>query len=195
MTVGKLDRRSIAALLIAMAVLVLVKYVVLRERTDEVVEAQETPATAERRLDRLRQIAATVPGKEQVYKKAAAELALREKGMIPAQTIEQAKVSLLEKVQNIGRANQIDVRGSQDFRQKPQDEDYGEVSVTVSFSCGVEQLVNMLTAIGNQPEIMATDEIHVSGGNDKKKNLQVRLSVATPVRRKLLPEKKGAAAF
>jgi hypothetical protein len=195
MTFGTLDRRSMMTLAGGIAMVLLLKFVVFRERVAPVVEAQENAPAAERRLERLRQIAATVPGKQEVYKKAAAELAEREKGLIPAETIPQAQVSLLEKVQNIGRANQIDVRGSQDARQKPRNDDYGEVSVTVTFTCGMDQLVNMLTAIGNQPEIMATDEIHVNGGNDKKKNVQVRLSVATPVPRKLLPEKKGVAAF
>jgi hypothetical protein len=195
MTVGTLDRRNILLLATGIALVLFMKFVVFRERVAPVVEAQETVPAAEHRLDRLRQIAATVPGKEGVYKKAAAELALREKGMIHAQTVQQAQVALLEKVQNIGRANQIVVRGSQEVRQKPQTDDYGEVSVTVSFSCGMDQLVNMLTAIGNQTELIATNEVHITGGNDKKKNVLVRLSVSTPVPRKLLPVKKGVAAF
>jgi len=74
--------------------------------------------------------------------------------------------------------------------------DYGELSVTVSFNCGIEQLVNMLAALANQPQILATNEIRVAGGNDKKKNIQVRLAVSSLVPRKLLPaEKKGIAGF
>jgi hypothetical protein len=161
-----------------------------------VVEAPvESTATAEKRLDDLRRIAATVPGKEEIYKKAAADLALREKTLLKADTIEQAKVALLQRVQDVARANQIDARGNQDFRQKVINSDYGEVTTTVVFSCGIEQLVNLLTAIGNQPEALATDEIHVSGGSDKKKNIQVRMSVGAAVPRKLLPEKKGPAGL
>jgi hypothetical protein len=48
--------------------------------------------------------------------------------------------------------------------------------------------------LGNQPQILATYDIHVSGGHDKKKGIQVRLSVSAIVERKLIP-KKGAAAF
>jgi hypothetical protein len=59
----------------------------------------------------------------------------------------------------------------------------------------MEQLVNLLAAIGNQPEILATNEIHISGGSDKNKNVQVRMVVSAAVPRKLLPEKKGLAAF
>jgi len=159
------------------------------------VEARETVPAAERRLERMRQIASTVPGKEELYKKAAAELADREKSILKADTLQQAQVNLFEMAQNVARSNGIDVRGNQEFRDKVLNDDYGQVLVTVQFACGVEQLVNLLSAIGNQPEILSTDEIRINGGNDKNKNVQVRLTVAAAVRRKLLPEKKGMGAF
>jgi len=56
-------------------------------------------------------------------------------------------------------------------------------------------LVNLLTAIGNQPQILATNEIFVNGGADKQKRVGVRLSVSAAVPRTLLPAKKGASAF
>jgi hypothetical protein len=64
----------------------------------------------------------------------------------------------------------------------------------VAFTCGIEQLVNLLAALGNQAPILATNEISVVGGTDKKKNVQVRLTVSAVVPRKLLP-KKGAAGL
>jgi predicted RNA-binding protein YlqC (UPF0109 family) len=67
--------------------------------------------------------------------------------------------------------------------------------VEVSFTCGIEQLVNLLAALGDQPQLVATEEIRVNHGNDKKKNVQVRLMVAAPVVGKLIPKKKGLAAF
>ncbi len=67
--------------------------------------------------------------------------------------------------------------------------------MTVTFTCGIEQLVNLLAALANQPQILATNEIQVTGGTDKKKNVQVRLSLSGVVPRKLVPEKKGVAAF
>ena len=35
----------------------------------------------------------------------------------------------------------------------------------------------------------------MTGGNDKKKNVQVRLSLSGVVPKKLVPEKKGLAGF
>jgi Tfp pilus assembly protein PilO len=185
-------------LLVALAVLlaaVILKYFVLGGREAQVVGAQESIPMAEKRLDNMRKVAATVPGKEEIYKKAAAELAGREQGLIKADTVQQAQAALGELVQTIARSNGVDARGIQEFRDKVLNNDYGEVTVAVQFTCGIEQLVNLLTAIGNQPQILATNEIHVIGGSDKQKRVQVRLSVSAAAPRKLLPEKKGAPAF
>ncbi len=195
MTTGSLDRRSLVLLVGGVAAILLLRFVVVRNSSTAVVQAEDSVPAAERRLERLRQIASTIPGKEDLHKKAAAEVAEREKFLLKANTVEQARVTLFEMVQNIARSNGIDARGSQEFRDKVLNNDYGQVSVTLSFICGMEQLVNFLGAIGNQPELLATDEIHISGGNDKKKNVQVRLSVAAAVPRKLIPERKGVAAF
>ena len=66
------------------------------------------------------------------------------------------------------------------------------VSVTETFNCAIEQLVNFMAALANEPEIVATNEIHITGGRDKKKNIQVRLGLSGVVPRKLVPVKKGA---
>jgi hypothetical protein len=55
--------------------------------------------------------------------------------------------------------------------------------------------VNFLAAIANQPEVLATNEINITGGRDKKKTLQVRLSLSGVVPKKLLPVKKAGGAF
>jgi len=191
-----MNRRLLYIVLIVLAVLVVVKYAFLGDSGAPVVAArQDSIPSAEKRLDNLRKAAATLPAEEALYKKAAAELSAREVGLIKAGTEEEARVALLELIQNTARVNQVEIRGNQEFREKVLTDDYGEVSVTVAFTCGIEQLVNLLAAIGDQPEILATNELHISGGNDKNKNVQVRMVVSAAVPRKLLPEKKGVAAF
>ena len=191
-----MNRRLLYGTLLALSILVVLEYAVFSNDAAPVVEARaDSIPAAETRLDNLRKAAATLPGQETLYKKAAAELSSREVGLIKAATEQEAQVALLELVQNTARANQVEIRGSQEFRDKVLNDDYGEVSVAVAFTCGMEQLVNLLAAIGNQPEIIATNEIHISGGNDKNKNVQVRMIVSAAVPRKLLPEKKGVAAF
>ncbi len=194
MQIGSLDRRSVFALVGALAVFLLVRFVFFGDNRATVVAATETIPATEKRLERVRQIASTVPGKEELLKKAQAELAEREQGVLRADTEAQAHAQLLELVHGIARANGIDARGMQEFRGDPISEDYGEIWTTVAFGCNVDQLVNFLSALGNQPQILATYDIHVSGGSDKKKTIQVRLSVSAIVERKLIP-KRGAAGF
>ena len=190
-----MKRRAPLVLIAGLVAALILKYFVLGDHETQVVGAQDSVPMAEKRLDNMRKVASTVPGKEEMYNKAAAELAGREQGLIKASSVQQAQVALGELVQTIARSNGVDARGIQEFREKVLNKDYGEVSVAVQFTCGIEQLVNLLTAIGNQPQILATNEIHVSGGNDKQKRVQVRLSVSAAVPRKLLPEKKGVSAF
>jgi Type II secretion system (T2SS), protein M subtype b len=124
-----------------------------------------------------------------------AELSTRESGILKADTSAQAGAQLLDVIRRVAMTNGIDVRGAEDVnRIKALANDYGEVSVTVTFTCAIEQLVNFLAAMANEPQILATNEINVSGGNDKNKNVQVRLSLSGVVPKKLVP-KRGIAAF
>jgi hypothetical protein len=188
---GSLDRRLVW-LLGFLTVLVLLRYTVWSDRPPQVVAAAESVPMAEKRLARLRELAATVPGKTEVLKHATNDLALREKGLIQADTSAQAQAHLLETIHRIAAASGFDARGmDQSTEAKPLGNDYGVVSVTETFTCGIDQLVNFLAALSSEPEILATNDIHINGGSDKKKNIQVRLSLSGVVPRKLVPVKKG----
>jgi hypothetical protein len=188
---GAPDRRLLW-LLGALVLLVALRYVVFGDKTPEVVAAVESVPAAEKRLERMRELAGTVAGKEEVLKKAAADVAEREKGLIQADTAAQAQAMLLERIRQIAAANKFDARGVDQFSEaKPLGTDYGVVSVTETFTCGIEQLVNFLSDLANSPGLIATNDIQVTGGNDKKKNIQVRVSLSAVVPRKLVPVKKG----
>jgi hypothetical protein len=195
MNIGTLDRRTLFILLGGLLALAILYFGGYGGRQAPVVAASDSIPLAERRLAHLREVAATLPGKEAVLKVAAAELQTREKGMLKADTIPQAQALLLGVIRSVGAANGIDARGMEDQRFKPMGNDYAEVSVTVSFLCGIEQLVNFMAALANEPELLATNSIQITGGNDRKKNIQVRLSLSGVVPRKLIPEKKGPVAF
>ena len=195
MTLGTLDRRSLLVLLGGLVGIAILRFGVYGDHQAAVVGPTDSIPMAEKRLQRLREIAATVGSKEAMLKQATAELESREKGMLKADTVPQAQALLQEVIRSVGAANGIDARGMEDWRWKLMANDYGEVSVTVAFSCGIEQLVNFLTALANEPELLATNSIQITGGNDKKKNIQVRLSLSGVVPRKLIPERRGASAF
>ena len=194
--IGTLDRRKLLVLVVGVVLLVIV---LIRQNRDDspapVVAAADSIPLAERRLERLRQLAATVPGKETVLKQARMELEGRESGIVKADTAAQAQAQLMDVIRRVATANGIDARGAEELRMRPLASDYGEVLVAVTFTCGIEQLVNFLAALANEPQIIATDEINVTGGNDKKKAVQVRLSLSGVVPKKLIPARRGVATF
>jgi len=192
MTVGKLDRRAALGLAAGALVVLALRYGV--KGSDVVAPADSIPV-AEKRLERLRLVAGTVQGKETVLKQVTAELSTREKGILQTETAAQAEAQLLEVIRRIAGANGIDARGAEELRVRPLANDYGEVMVAVTFTCAIEQLVNFLAALANEPEVLATDEIHITSSNTKQKTIQVRLSLSGVVPKKLVPEKKGVAAF
>jgi len=194
MTIGNLDRRSRAMLVAGAALLIPAaawRFGLFGSSETGTVTAAQAIPIAENRLQSMRIKAATVPGKEERLRQAQAELASREKGILKADTKAQAQAQLLEMVQGIARANGIEVRGVERMSEAVISGDYGEVGVEVAFVCGIEQLVNLMAALADQPQILATNELRINGGNDKNKNVQVHLSVGALVTRKLLPEKKG----
>ena len=113
--------------------------------------------------------------------------------MLKAETGAQAQAQLSELLHAAGAANGIDIRGMEDWRVKPLGNDYGEVSVTVRFTCKIEQLVNFLAALANVPQLLSTNQIAINGTTDpKNKSIQVRLSLSGVVSKKLVPEERGA---
>ena len=195
MTTGTLDRRTMLILAAGVLLVLVLRFAVMPDKRPEVVAAFDSVPLAEKRLAKLRETVATVPGKEKIAKQAAAELAAREKGMILADTAAQAQAQLLEIIRRVGKDEGIDVRGAEEMKVRPLAEDYGEVVVAVSFICRIEQFVNFMTDLANRPELIATSDIRVATANPKEKTVSVRLGLSGVVPRKLVPQKKGPASL
>ena len=127
----------------------------------------------EKRLTKARALLMQVPDKQAVLK--------------------QAQAQLFQVLRRVGRAQgpPIEVRANEIGQAKAFGDDYGEVSVSVSFECGIEQLVNLLADLGAQPELLATNEIRIGQASGTQKVIPVRLSISGIVPKKLIPEKKG----
>lgn len=147
----------------------------------------------EKRLSKSRALLMQVPDKQAVLKQAQADLAVREKGLLVADTSAQAQAQLFQILRRVGRAQgpPIEVRANEIGQARMFADDYGEVSVSVSFECGIEQLVNLLADLGAQPELLATSEIRIGQAAGAQKVIPVRLTISGIVPRKLIPEKKG----
>ncbi|HLJ17667.1 MAG TPA: type II secretion system protein GspM [Bryobacteraceae bacterium] len=192
------DRDKRALLLLGVVVLAVVIWLSFSGSGGaKVVRPADSTALAEKRLARLRQIAATVPAKQGVLKRVAAELNQREKGLLQTDTAAQAQAQLVQIVRKIGKAQSppLDVRGVEIGQVRPLGDAYGEVSVSVSFDSGIEQLVDLLADLTAQPEIVASNEMRIAMANPKDKTLNVRLTVSGVVPKRLVPEKKGLEGF
>ncbi len=152
----------------------------------------EDVSLAERRLVKLRQAAALVPGTQEAAKKLQDELALREKGIVQADTPQQAQAQLLQIMRRLTKQQTppIDIISTDVGQVRALDNNYGEVGVSIAINCRIEDLVNLLTDVASLKELIATSELRIGAAHPKEKNMPVRLTISGIVRRDLIPEKK-----
>ena len=195
MTLSPRDRRALLMLGCAIVVMAIVYFAVPSGTTVTASTGSiDTVALAQQRVARLRQLAAVTPARTAVMKQVSADLADRERGLIQADTAAQAQAAVLEVARRVGKSNQLDVRGG-DFPAFKPFGDYGLVYATVTFDCHIEQLVNFLSDLSRQTELVVPSEQRLTATNVKQKMLSVRMILAGVVAKKLLPEKKGLGAF
>jgi len=192
------DKRALRMLALAAAIFLPV-WLMTRtpSATSSVSAAGDTVDRSEKRLTTLRNALATVDGKEAVLKQAEAELADREKGLLTGDTSNQAQAHLLEIVNRVAKQQTppIEIRQA-DFGQPRQYGDaYGIVSVAVAFDCRTDELLNLLAGLSQQPELIATEDVRTGNALPKNKLMNVRVTIAGIVPRRLVPEKKGLATF
>lgn len=157
----------------------------------------ETPSAVsipqmERRVRQLKALSAAVPARLEVQKKVSDELAKREKGLIQAETAAQAQAQMIQVVRRIAQAQKppIDFRATELGQVKRFGKEYGEVVATISVDCGIDQLINLLADIGNQPEYIAVRGLTLAGVNGKQKLIPARITLGALVPKRLAPAKK-----
>jgi hypothetical protein len=192
------DKRALRMLALAVAIFLPV-WLMTRtpSATSSVSAAGDTVDRSEKRLTTLRNALATVDGKEAVLKQAEAELADREKGLLTGDTSNQAQAHLLEIINRVAKQQTppIEIRQA-DFGEPRQYGDaYGIVSVAVAFDCRTDELLNLLAGLSQQPELIATEDVRTGNALPKNKLMNVRVTIAGIVPRRLVPEKKGLATF
>jgi hypothetical protein len=190
------EKKLVLWLIPAVLVFVILKFVVFKDDKPAVVggssNPSETIAQAEKRLAKLRTVAATVPAKQKVLDGVDADLALREKGVLQADTAPQAGARLLEIANRVAKAEGIDLRGGEFVQPKVLSADYGEVFAAVNFACPIEKYVNFMAGLSHEPELIGPTDIHINSTmNPKEKTVNVRMTIGGLVPKKLIPEKKG----
>jgi hypothetical protein len=188
--------RQLLILLAVVAPLILVWKFASGSSAPDVAEAAgDNVEMAEKKLAKLRTLAAAVPGKELLLKQASDQVAAKETGVIQAETAQQAQAQLLQVIRALGKTEGIDARGGEFGPVKPLGADYGEVSVSVAFECRIEQLVNFLADLTSEKALLASSDVRINSSNTKEKTLGVRLSLSGVIPRKLVPEQKGPSLF
>jgi hypothetical protein len=187
------DRRALAMLAVAL-VLGLAYRFWPGSSGPAIVAPVDPVGLAEKRLAKLRETAATAPAKEEIFKKVSADLASREKGLIVADTGAQAQAHLVEMIRTLGRAETppVEIRSYELGPVRPLGDAYGEAPVAVQIDCRIDQLINLIAALGAQPELITSTDLRVSSTNAREKTVSVRLAFAGVVPRRLVPERKGS---
>ncbi len=197
MTISSRERRLLLLIGPALLIAVVLRFTVLDDSapgTAAGVPGADSIGLAEQRNARLRQLIATLPGREAVMQRVSADMADREAGVIQADTAAQAQAALVQIARRVAKAESIDVRGG-DVMPPKAFGDYGLVYATITFDCHVEQLVNFLASLQKQPELVSPVDERMTSGNPKEKVMNVRMVLAGVVPKKLVPEKKALGAF
>ena len=149
--------------------------------------------TAEQRVARLRQVAASIPARQKVVDEVKKELAGREQGLMRAPTPAQEQANLTQTVRRLARAQGIDIQQSEITAIQRLGKAYGEAPVTVSFTCRIEQLLNLIADISAQKELVATRDLQVRQADEKRKTVFVRMTVSAATPPEMVPGNEGKA--
>ena len=191
------DKRALAALGVMLVVSLVVFFWPSAETSVGSPDALVSVPEAERRLQKLRILAAAIPAREKALLDVDAQVKDREKGLLSAETAQQNSAHMLQVLRQVAQRQsppvelgQVELGPVQAFGA-----DYAEATVSFSTTCQIEQVVNFLADLTAQPELIATNEIQIRAGDAKKKTVFFRLTVSGLLPRRLLPEKRGGALF
>jgi len=196
MTLQPRDKRALLLLAGAAVIILILRIATSEDAAPQVVAPADDAAVAEKRLARLRQLAASLPGRQKALETVSASLAERERGMIQAETSAQAQAQVLQILRRIAssQAPPVELKTVDMGQSQPLGEFYGEISLSVAFECRIEQLLNFVADLSTQPELLASREIRIATGDAKQKTLNVRLTVSAAAPGHLVAGRKGAPA-
>jgi hypothetical protein len=156
----------------------------------------ETVAAAEQRVRRLHNIVEGMPGNQRLLERVSSEHSMREDGVLDAPSAPLAYAQLWGILCRVNDTRKPPIEfGGVEFGGKVArlSDEYGEIEITVPFSCRMDQLTALLLELPRQREIIATKRIDISSADEKQKTLNVRLTVSGVVRGDLATAKAGSS--
>ena len=114
----------------------------------------------------------------------SAETKLREAegGLLTSKTAPLASAELLEAVRQLASQQSIDVRSNTFLPPRPLGADYAQVPVDLQFQCRLEQLLELLNALGAAPKSLGVSKLMIISLGGKEKQLSVNLQVTGVMR-------------
>jgi Tfp pilus assembly protein PilO len=153
---------------------------------------------AEQRLLLAEVKARRLPLAEAEHDAVQLQLDVLEQGLLKSESAALAQAEMRQLVGDLLAAEGISMESSQFAAVQLDGEDYAQVPLNIDFQCGIEQFVNLMAAIANAPELLATRRIRMTPTNDSTKSVRVQLTIAglLPVARtpELKPKTVGAGA-
>lgn len=119
---------------------------------------------------------------------------LLEQGLLKSETAALAQAEMQQLVGDLLAAEGITLESSQFGTVQLDGEDYAQVPINANFQCRIEQLVNLLAAVANAPELLATKRIRIQPENQATKSVRVMLTVAGLLPAERTPELKRKTA-
>ena len=155
-----------------------------------VASTANTAVGLEQQLQRLRVKESHIPEKQARLKDLQAQLDVREKGLIVADTLPQSQAQLAQALRATARQEGFELRSLNVTPASIYAGEYGQIGIQVGAECQIDQVVNFLADLTRRPELLATDDIRINLVNAKAKILQFSVHVTGLVPKNLVPEKR-----
>jgi Tfp pilus assembly protein PilO len=189
------DKRALLLLVVAVALFAALQLPVFAPSSGAAAPSNDTLAVLEQRLALAREKAARKPLTEAELASARRALDGMEQRLLTSQNPALAQAEMRSLVGDLLSAEGV-AMGSSQFGQVDVEQDsYAMVPLSVDFTCSIEQLVNLTSAIANAPKLLTTRFIRVRPEKPEVKSILVRMTVAgyLPIDRAPELQKKTAA--
>jgi Tfp pilus assembly protein PilO len=194
---GSRDRRALLLLTAALGIAAVLQFGIFSPGAGSNASGGSLDA-AEQRLLLAQVKARQLPLAEAELDAAKRQLDVLEQGLLKSESAALAQAEMRQLIGDLLTAEGISMESSQFAAVQLDGEDYAQVPLNVNFQCGIEQFVNLMAAIANAPELLATRRIRITPENRATKSVRVQLTVAglLPVARtpELKPKTAGAGA-
>jgi hypothetical protein len=114
--------------------------------------------------------------------------------LLKSETAALAQAEMQQLVGDLLAAEGISMESSQFGTVQLDGEDYAQVPLNVNFECGIEQFVNLMAAVANAPELLASRRIRITPEDAATKSVRVQLTVAGLLPAGRTPELQRKAA-